>query len=776
MPRGRPRGSTNRRSELIERLFAESRDPTFLADRDGRLVLVNPAWAETVGMAQDALVGRRFADFVHPDDLQAGALSGAGAVEECELRLRRADGGFDWFTARIQRLADGAWLTTLRDAAEARALEELRRSRTSLCASAGVGTWTYAPGENRARWSEDLLQRVGLESAALATADDYARLIPAADRRRLARAFETALATGGAGQLEHRVRTPRGHATFRVTYRAEPAADGGHVLNGIAEDITELAATRDAARREERRMREARREALVNGHRLKLALEVAQAGVYEIDHVAQSFWASPEFERLAGPAGDNCYLAVAELRYPRFHPDDLDHVRECFRALHHGEAASGDGFEARILDAAGEPRWVRIFHHLQVARNGRWLKAVGLLHDIDADKRQELALIEAQRAAQAAAEAKSNFLANISHEIRTPMNGVLGVLHLLKTEALSADGRMLLDEALSCGQMLAELLNDVIDVSKIEAGRFELESAPVDPAAMVDGVLRLLRPQADAKALRLTVDGDAKVGWIRADPVRLRQALFNLIGNAVKFTERGGVAVRFARAPDGRLRFEVEDTGVGVPAAAQAHIFDRFNQGDASTTRRFGGSGLGLTITRKLARAMGGDVGFTSVEGQGSTFWLEIAAAPADAQAAQEAPAGAVLSDLRILVVEDNPTNRIIATKLLEQLGASVETAADGFLGVEAAARGGFDLILMDVQMPGIDGLEAARRIRALSAPMGETPIVALTANVLSHQSQAYLAAGMNGVVGKPISPAALLQEIARLGEAEETVPQSAVA
>ncbi|WP_308237920.1 response regulator [Phenylobacterium sp. J426] len=176
-----------------------------------------------------------------------------------------------------------------------------------------------------------------------------------------------------------------------------------------------------------------------------------------------------------------------------------------------------------------------------------------------------------------------------------------------------------------------------------------------------------------------------------------------------------------------------------------------------------GGSGLGLAITRRLAEMMNGDVGFASVEGQGSTFWLEVAAEPAEAQVAVEATPQTVLEGLRVLVVEDNATNRLIATKLLENLGASVETAADGYLGVEAAARGGFDLVLMDVQMPGIDGLEAARRIRALGGAVAATPIVALTANVLSHQRQSYLDAGMDGVVGKPISPALLLSEIARL-------------
>jgi CheY-like chemotaxis protein len=210
----------------------------------------------------------------------------------------------------------------------------------------------------------------------------------------------------------------------------------------------------------------------------------------------------------------------------------------------------------------------------------------------------------------------------------------------------------------------------------------------------------------------------------------------------------------------------VADTGVGIPAAVQPRIFQRFDQGDASTTRRFGGSGLGLAITQRLAEMMGGAVGFASTEGVGSVFWLEIAAPSAMPNAPEAEADEPYLDGLRVLVVEDNPTNRMIATKLLENLGARVETAADGLLGVEAAGRGAFDLILMDVQMPGIDGLEASRRIRALGGPAAQTPIVALTANVLSHQRRAYLEAGMDGVVGKPISPAALLAEIARLSAA----------
>jgi CheY-like chemotaxis protein/anti-sigma regulatory factor (Ser/Thr protein kinase) len=280
---------------------------------------------------------------------------------------------------------------------------------------------------------------------------------------------------------------------------------------------------------------------------------------------------------------------------------------------------------------------------------------------------------------------------------------------------------------------------------------------------VVEGVARLLRPQAEAKGLSIELSVNSQVGWVHADPVRLRQALFNLVGNAVKFTERGRVKITCFAPMRGTLRFEVEDTGVGIPKAAQSRIFQRFDQGDASTTRRFGGSGLGLAITKRLAEIMSGDVGFISTDGQGSTFWLEIAAEPTDAEARPSDEIAPVLEGFRILVVEDNPTNRMIASKLLEGLGAAVETAADGYLGVEAAERGGFDVILMDVQMPGIDGLEAARRIRALGGHAAATPIVALTANVLSHQQRRYLDAGMDGVVGKPISPGALIGEIARL-------------
>jgi len=770
------------KAEMIQWLFQNSRDLMHVA-RDGVFQLVNPAWCELTGLTEDELVGRNLLDFYHPDDhagirLRVTAMN-AGESSESELRVRRADGDWQWFTARGHRMANGAFIVSLRDATADRArreeIEEARRTRKLLGAQAGLGMWTFDPLANAIWWSDEIRDLIGFDDDAAWTPDRFYDFIHPTDREAMLRELSRAVTTGEPLKFEHRIRARDRWLTMRVTVRTEKIAEGVHALKGISEDITELAAARDAARQGERQMKKAQRQVASNAARLNVALKAAEAGVYEIDHVKKSFWCSPEFERITGQKNSN-YEEAIDLRYPGFHVDDLPHVRASFRALHRGDKQSGESFEARIVRPDGTERWVRVFHHLLVNKNGRWLRAVGLVQDCDVLKRQELALKEAQRAAEAGAEAKAAFLANMSHEIRTPMNGVMGVLHLLKNENLTDDGRNLLAEALSCGAMLAELLNDVIDFSKIEAGRLELADEPVDPAALVSGVVRLLEPQADAKDLRIIVQCDPGVGWVRSDPVRLRQALFNLVGNAVKFTETGHVLVRTLQPAPGRLRFEIEDTGVGIPKPAQARLFERFNQADASTTRRFGGSGLGLAITRRLAELMHGDVGFTSREGRGSTFWIDVRADAAQAPAEAIESSSAVLEGVRVLVVEDNATNRLIATKLLENLGADVETAADGYAGVEAAERGGFDLILMDIQMPGIDGVEAARRIRALGGAAAETLIVALTANVLAHQRASYLDAGMDGVVGKPISPAALVAEIAAAAERRAEVSGEASA
>jgi PAS domain S-box-containing protein len=586
-------------------------------------------------------------------------------------------------------------------------------------------------------------------------------------RRRFVAAVERALTGETVVRREDQLTDGLGRP-HTLRWEARPWRDADGEIAGVItymDDVTALS--------------QARREARANARRLRVALSAAQAGVYEIDHAAKSFWGSPEFHRILGRR--ITYEDVRGAVWPMIHRDDVAEIYGATAKWREANRQGGQSFDARVLTAAGDERWMRIFHQVRDDASGRVRKAFGLILDIDEQKRAELALVEAERAAQAANDAKAQFLANMSHEIRTPMNGVLGVMHLLKREKLPGEADHLLREALACGRMLSTLLDDVIDFSRIEAGRLDVTREAVDPSELAAGVARLLRAQAEHKGLELRVEA-ADLGLILADPSRLRQALFNLIGNAVKFTLAGSVTLRVGRAaePQGeagepRITFEVIDTGVGIPAEAQGRLFERFQQADASTTRRFGGSGLGLAITRRLAEMMGGEVGFTSREGVGSTFRLTIAAPPAQAPAEELAIADDLLEGLRILVVEDNATNRMVVRRILEQLGAAVDTADDGLAGVAAAQHGGFDLILMDVQMPGIDGLEAARRIRALPGLAARTPIIALTANVMSHQRAAYLAAGMDGVAAKPIVPAALIGEIVRLA-GDEAGSEAAVA
>lgn len=550
----------------------------------------------------------------------------------------------------------------------------------------------------------------------------------------------SALRAHGHARGEHRILHRDGHAIW-VRARAKKAASDATVI--VLEDVTDEHVRRlDSA------------DAV---HTNELLREAAGVFIWRFDPDTGLYDIDPDLSRPGSVGTSGNRQITADEMTAEIHPEDQEMVGKAFfRSL-----ATGEPQVIEYRHTRGGGGWASVraaWRGLRKVESGAW-QVLGLTQDVS-----EVA--EARDAALAAAEAKSQFLANMSHEIRTPMNGVLGVLHLLKSEALSDDGRRLLGEAVGCGQMLSELLNDVIDFSRIEAGKLEMNAEAVDPAAVLASVGGLLRPQAESAGLWLHVHAEQGRGWSSLDPVRLRQVLFNLIGNAVKFTVRGGVDARLIRSErDGvtRLRFEISDSGVGISDEAQADLFQRFHQADGSTTRRFGGSGLGLAISRRLAELMGGEIGMHSTHGQGSTFWLEIAA-PAVAEPVVEiSTPGALLDGLRVLVVEDNPTNRLIATRLLEHLGAQVETADDGRMGVDAVARGPFDLIFMDVQMPVMDGVEATRLIRAMSGPASRTPILAMTANALQHQTDAYLAAGMNGVVSKPLSPGALIARIAEV-------------
>jgi signal transduction histidine kinase/HPt (histidine-containing phosphotransfer) domain-containing protein/ActR/RegA family two-component response regulator len=390
-------------------------------------------------------------------------------------------------------------------------------------------------------------------------------------------------------------------------------------------------------------------------------------------------------------------------------------------------------------------------------------------------ERLTVRLQESTRLAEAAVRAKSEFLAVMSHEIRTPMTGVLGMTDLLMSADLPAKERSYVAGIRTSGRHLLALVNDILDFSRIESGKLDLETIDFAIPQMLEQVRSLVAPQAAERRLELRFELDAHApSVVRGDPTRLKQVLVNLTGNGLKFTHRGSVTVGVSRCPEvngqQRYRFEVRDTGIGIPAEKRAVLFSVFSQVDSSTTRQYGGSGLGLAISKRLVEAMGGEIGVESVLGVGSRFWFEIPLEPGDAttvEATARHPIPVVPSR-RVLLVEDVELNQVLIADMLRSHGHDVTVAENGKEAVAMAAREHFDIVLMDVQMPVMDGVEATRRIRKLPLPAGAVPVLALSANVLAAERERYLAAGMNGALTKPIDWPQLFEAMAHHGDPEK--------
>ncbi len=441
-----------------------------------------------------------------------------------------------------------------------------------------------------------------------------------------------------------------------------------------------------------------------------------------------------------------------------------------------GEAVEG---AYRVITAQGE-RW----HGLAARRTPDPVTGEPCVlvneTDITEEVEAQSALADARERAETAMAARQDFLANMSHELRTPLTSILGFTDLLDGSPLDDEQRHRLARIRDAGTVLLDTLNDVLDFSKLEAGGVNLEIRPFELRALLGTAAGIFEAQAGAKGLNLRLEVDPSCpAWLEGDGDRLRQVLVNFLGNAVKFTRAGSVvlsAKRVSGAAPGfaRLELAVSDTGVGVPETMLDLVFDRFAQAGPEVARKFGGTGLGLAISKEIVELMGGEIGVDSIAGQGARFWcvLDLPVAVAPERREPEAPQS-LSRPLNLLVADDNEANRELIGTLVRAMGHEVDVVVDGLAAVEAVASGGYDLVLMDVQMPRMDGLAATRAIRAMPGEVGLTPIIALTANVLPDQVAFYRASGMDDHVGKPISPRELLLKIALWADGRQNDGQS---
>ena len=754
-------------AEQLDQFFSLSKDLFVIADADARFLRLNPAWEHVLGFTREELLARPYLDFVHPDDVestrteQAKVLTGE-ARAAFENRWRCADGSYRWLSWEATRAPQGLIYAAARDITERKEAEEVTARLAAIVESSDDAINSTTLDGTVLSWNRGAEQIYGYQAREI-----MGRSVSIVAPPGRSEEIRQLLARVSEGESLRAVETMRRHKDghlFPVALSMSPIRDSHGktiAVSAISRDITER------KHREEQVRAQREHLASVIASASDPFVEMNEQGVItEWNHRARAVFGWSEEEAIGRTVAET--LVPARLR--------AAHWRGLQRVL--------DGGESRVLNELVEmPALHRDGREIPVELQMWRVEVDGsyrfnaFLRDITERKQTEQALAQARDAALDASQMKSQFLASMSHEIRTPLNGVIGLTGMLLDTNLDEVQRRYTQGIESAGRALLSVINNILDFSKIEAGKLVLDEVDFDLIRVVDDVTEMMAEPAEAKGLEL-------IGYcrpdipttVRGDPDRLRQVLLNLVSNAVKFTQEGEVVVRAGASNADRddatvdITFEVIDTGMGIAEQDRERLFQPFQQVDASTTRRFGGTGLGLAICQELTEAMGGRIGVDSQEGQGSTFWftLPLRARP---EVSVPAPASRVLDGLRVLVVDDNETNRemLIHQLLSWSMNPSADNGEHALEVLQRAHDRGqpYDLAILDMHMPGMDGVQLARRITEQPSLAG-TQLVVLTSGAFVDMKTAR-EAGILATLTKPVHRSQLYDCLVRALSPEST-------
>jgi PAS domain S-box-containing protein len=762
--------------DRFRRVFEDAPSGMCVSRTDGSFVQVNAAFCRMLGYSEQELLDTPWAKITHPDDitLSLGLLEEMykhpGGCLEAEKRYLHRNGSIVWVRIKISVVRDiggnpSCHLVHVENITERKQAKEALRESEERFRIMADGCPTLMWVTDAKGWSQFANRAYQIfcgTSAEHVEGVKWQKLLHPDDAQAYLQEFQRVVQSQMPFRAEARVRRADGEWRWVATFAEPRLSTGGEFLGhvGLCLDITERRKTEQALQQSEEKFRQL-------AENIREVFWMVQPATNEILYV------SPAYEQIWDRTCASLYENPAS-RLETIHPEDRERIHSLLPRLEQGESLE---LEYRIRTPDGQEKWIRDRAFPIRDRDGQLTRVVGIAEEITERKRYQDELVRAREGADDANQAKSRFLANTSHEIRTPMNGVIGMVQLLLETDLTPEQRRYASVAQTSGRALLTLIDDILDLSKIEAGKITLENLSLDLRHTVEDVIQLARAQASAKGLQVHSDISPNIPrLLRGDAHRLHQVLTNLCANAIKFTEQGGVtleAVLESKSDRGAtIRFSIADTGIGIRSEQVAVLFSPFTQADVSTTRKYGGTGLGLAICKHLVEMMGGTIGVEGREGHGSTFWFTavFGLASPDQQHCEDDGKHGFLGvgrgtistgrRARILVAEDNATNREVSLAQLRKLGHDPSAVTNGEEAIAAVEGGGYDLVLMDCQMPVMDGFEATRLIRKSICPT--VPIIAVTADAMPADRDRCLREGMNDYLAKPVELGRLAEVLAK--------------